>query len=222
MFFFFLAAILLFLFHSVLLFWFTLIHSCELWMSQCSSCIQRVRRSRAFTECGGGRVETTEQRRSLKVRYERDVAEQALSLCYTAGSVTTGCSPAPLPLFLYVPSLLTLSDVILLLPTSSVFLCPSPLLLPLSSQVYRFLFLSLSHFIAFLFLDYCRVNLSFCCLTLLCPFITNTGAETLNWGQWGTIKQSHLIPPSLIPFDALAFSLSRFHVHAPTSPCVRL
>ena len=70
---------------------------------------------RALTECGGGRVETTEQR-SLKVRCERDVAEQALSLGYTAGSVATDCSPAPLPLFLDVPSLtLALSDVILLL-----------------------------------------------------------------------------------------------------------
>lgn len=47
-------------------------------------------------ECGGGRVKTTEHHWSLKVRYERDVAEQALSLCYTAGSVTTDCSRAPL------------------------------------------------------------------------------------------------------------------------------
>lgn len=51
--------------------------------------------NRALTECGGGWVETTEQRWSLKVRCERDVAEQALSLGYTAGSVTD-CSPAPL------------------------------------------------------------------------------------------------------------------------------
>ena len=40
---------------------------------------------------------------SLKVRYERDVAEQALSLCYTAGSVTTVCSPTPLPSSLSPP-----------------------------------------------------------------------------------------------------------------------
>lgn len=72
--------------------------------------------SRALTDCGGGRVETTEQCWSLKVRCERDVAEQALSLGYTAGSVATDCSPAPLPLFRDVPSLtLALSDVILLL-----------------------------------------------------------------------------------------------------------
>lgn len=96
-------------------FCFSLIHSSELWMSQCGSWIQRVRRSGALTVCGGGRVETTEQRWSLKVRYERDVAEQALSLCYTAGSVTTDCSPTFLPLFLYVPSLLSLTPSQILL-----------------------------------------------------------------------------------------------------------
>lgn len=46
-----------------------------------------------LSQCGGGWVETTERRWSLKVRFERDAAEQAVSLCYTAGSVTTDSSP---------------------------------------------------------------------------------------------------------------------------------
>ncbi len=126
-------------------FYLTLIHSYKLWMSQCSSCIQRVGRSRALSECGGGRVETTEQRWSLKVRCERDVAEQALSLCYTAGSVTTDCSPAPL---LSSPSVSLcsitppppFSDVILFLPTSSVFVCLRFPSMPLFFQFISFYF----------------------------------------------------------------------------------
>lgn len=74
-----------FLFFSCL----PVIHSYNLRVSHAA----RVR-SRTFTECGGGKAETTEQRWSLKVRYKRDAAEQALSLSYTAGSVTTDCSSA--------------------------------------------------------------------------------------------------------------------------------
>lgn len=91
----------------------------------------------------------------------------------------------PLPLFLYVPLLLTLtppSDVILFLPTSSVLLCLHFLSLPLYS-VYQFLFPPISRYIAFLFPDYCQLNLFFLRLTSFCPSITNTGAEILNWGQ---------------------------------------
>lgn len=47
-----------------------------------------------FRKCGGGRAETTERRWSLKVRFERDAAEQAVALRYTAGSVATDGSPA--------------------------------------------------------------------------------------------------------------------------------
>lgn len=175
-----------------------------LWMSQCSSWIQRVRRSGALTECGGGRVETTEQRWSLKVRYKRDVAEQALSLCYTAGSVTTDCSPAPL---FSSPSVSLCSLLILIyysvFPYITCFYL-SLLSLPATClSVYQFSFLSVSCFIAFLFLDCCRVNLLSICPTPLYASITNTGAETLNWGQWCTINFSNLTPPSFLPLMLL-------------------
>lgn len=54
-----------------------------------------------FTQCGGGRAETTVHPQSLKVRHKRDAAEQAQRLCYTAGSVSRhrlqpGSSPLPL------------------------------------------------------------------------------------------------------------------------------
>lgn len=55
-------------------------------------------RSRTFTECGGGEAETTEQRWSLKVRYKRDAAEQALSLTQQDQSPQT----AALLLFLHL------------------------------------------------------------------------------------------------------------------------
>lgn len=155
-------------------------------------------------------METTEQRWSLKVRCERDVAEQALSLCYTAGSVTTDCSPAPL---LSSPSVSVCSITphshsppLRCYSVSSYLICfsLSPLSLPATFlSVYQFLFLSISRYIAFLFPYYCRVNLFFLCLTLLCPSITNALAETLNWGQLRTIKLSNLTPPSLLPLMLL-------------------
>lgn len=75
---------------------FTLIQPHLLWMSQCVSWTQELggSRDRALSQCGGGRAETTERRWSLKVRFERDAAEQAVALCYTAGSVATEGSPA--------------------------------------------------------------------------------------------------------------------------------
>lgn len=60
-------------------------------------------------------METTELNWSLKVRCKRDAAEQALSLSYTAGSVTADCTQASsffsfaLLLFLDVRSLFSLS-----------------------------------------------------------------------------------------------------------------
>lgn len=87
-------------------------------------------------------AKTTEQRWSLKVTYERDVAEQALSLGYTAGSVATDCSSrcSSSPSLCVFLSSLALSDIILLLPASSVFVClhfPSAGTL---LTVYEFLF----------------------------------------------------------------------------------
>lgn len=94
-------------------------------------------------------METTQQRWSLKVRRERDVAEQALSL-FLHGRISH-CSRALLlspPSVLYVPSLsLPSADVILFLPTSCfLFSRSSPLSLPATFlSVDQFLFLSLSH-----------------------------------------------------------------------------
>lgn len=157
-------------------------------MSQFSSWIQRVRRSRALTVCGGGRVETREQRWSLKVTYEKgDVAEQALSPCYTAGSVTTECSPAPSPV-----SFCSTSQILFCFFQPHLFLClcfrsVSFLL------AYNVLSLSVSCSISFYSLHNCWVNLSFC-QTLLCPSIT----DDENWGQWCTIKLCNLIPRWLL------------------------
>lgn len=79
-------------------------------------------------QCGGGRAETTEQCRSLKVRCKRDVAEQALSLCYTAGSVTTDCSPAPL--LLYFCIFTPYSQILVhFYPLHLFFICPACVLL---------------------------------------------------------------------------------------------
>lgn len=111
----------------------------------------------------------------------------------------------PLPLFLYVPSSM-LSPSLRRYSVSSCLNCLplSPLSLPATFlSVYQFLFLSISHYIAFLFPDYCRVNLLFLFLTPLSPSITNTRAETLNWGQRCTIKVSNLIPPPLLPLMPL-------------------
>lgn len=113
-------------------------------------------------------METTEQCWSLKVRYKRDVAEQALSLCYTAGSVTTDCSPAPL-LFLYVHSR-SQSQILLFLP----FICLSLSQLSFRDTFSQFLCLStISCVIAFLFLDYCGINLFYLCLAPLSPSVSN-------------------------------------------------
>lgn len=63
-----------------------------------------------------------------------------------------------------------------------------------------FLSLPLLSFIRFHFFLYPAIlPFSFQIIAPLCPSITNTGAETLKWGQWCAIKLSNLTPPSLLP-----------------------
>lgn len=105
-------------------------------------------KSWALTECGGGKAETREQRWSLKVRHKRDVAEQALSLSYTAGSVITDSSSS-------VSSCSLFSDIVpFLLYHICCFFMPafSPCHFAFILTVLD-LFL-LPRFIAFLFLNY--------------------------------------------------------------------
>lgn len=105
---------------------FVFIHTYKLWMSHCLSWVG----TESLTQCGGGWAETAERCRSLKVKCERDVAEQALWLCYTVGSVShRRPTSSPSPLFLYVSSFSS-SDVRLCPHLFYVFLYPK--ILPFS------------------------------------------------------------------------------------------
>lgn len=193
---------------------FTLIHSYKLWMSQCSSWIQRVCRSveeaewRQQSSAGPWRLD---MRGMLLSKLYHSVTQQDQSPQTAARLLSS-----PLPLFLYVPSLPTpppplLSDVVLFLPASSVFPFVSPCHFSLSLSVFIYFYIPL----------YCLSLSGLLQSKSLLP-LPDT-AESIHHKQccWNTKLGSTMhykIPLSLLSstltLDALAPSLSRVHVHA--------
>lgn len=140
----------------------------------------------AITECGGSRVETTEQRRSLKVICERDVAEQAYhSVTLKDQSPQSAARLFSDSLCSITPQIsLFLSGVLTFPPTRSVFhvTAASP------AHFWRFYFIPCATKSLFSFPGVSSVNLSSFAWRYRVHPPQNTAAETVKWGQWCTIN----------------------------------